>query len=172
MNFNCLAVDLRSGDRYNFTVNETVSRAREQGFSTSLYESIKDVRAAVEYIKKISSKPLILLGSSFSASLSLIAAKDDPNIQAIIAFSPGEFFLPEKEMRRELTSYPKPVFAGFAEEEAYYVMEMFSQTSKESLSLFSPSYKSGKRTAEALLSSNESSDEYWLALIIFLRSLK
>ena len=172
MNFNCLAVDLRSGDKYNFTINETASHARELGLSTSLFESIKDVRAAIEYVKRISGKPVILLGSSFSASLSLITAKDDPNIQAVIAFSPGEFFLPVKELKSELKAYPKPVFAGFSEEEAVYVENMFSLSHDDSIRLFSPSYKSGKRTAEALLSSNESSDEYWLALIIFLRSLQ
>jgi hypothetical protein len=52
------------------------------------------------------------------------------------------------------------------------VKEMFSLSNNDKISLFSPSYNTGKRTAEALLSSNESNDEYWLALLLFLRTLQ
>ncbi len=172
MNYNCLAVDLRSGDRYGFTVNETALEARENSLSTSLMESIKDVRASVEYVKKMSDHPVILLGSSFSASLAIIAAKADTAVKAVVAFSPGEFFLPVTEIKNELQDFNKPIFAGFSEEEAPYVREMFSLSTSNKISLFYPSYNAGKRTAEALLSSNDSNDEYWLALLIFLRSLQ
>jgi len=172
MNYNCLAVDLRSGDRYGFTVNETAQRAKEKGLSTVLLESLKDVKSSIEYIKTISDKPVILLGSSFSASLAIIEAKKDSTVKAVVAFSPGEFFLPVIELKNELQDFNKPVFAGFSEEEAYYVKDIFSLSNNDRLSLFSPSYNYGKRTAEALLSSNKSNDEYWLALLIFLRSLQ
>jgi len=173
MNYNCLAVDLRSGDRYGFVVNETALRAREKGLNTTLIECLKDINASIEFVKKISNLPIILLGSSFSASLAILTAKNDSAVKAVIAFSPGEFFLPGIEIKSELEDFNKPVFAGFSDEEELYIRDMFSlAVNHNNINLFSPSDNAGKRTAEALLSLNNSSDEYWLALLIFLRSIQ
>lgn len=172
MNYNCLAVDLRSGERYGFILNETASGAKEKSYSNTLIESLKDVKASIDYIKQISPHPLILLGSSFSASLSLIAAKDDEDIKSIIAFSPGEFFYPEIEMKNIIQEIDKPIFIGVSTDEADYIKNIFNKDDADNIVFFQPSDAPGKRSAEALLSSNPSNDQYWLALIIFMRSLK
>lgn len=172
MNYNCLAVDLRSGERYGFVINETASRAREKSYSNSLIESLKDIKASISYIKKLNSQPLILLGSSSSASLSLIAGMDDENVRAVIAFSPGEFFLPEIEMTNINQQFNKPLFIGVAEEETSFVKNIFNIKDKNNITFFQPSEGPGKRSAEALHSSNRNNEEYWLALIIFMRSLR
>ena len=169
MNYNCLAVDLRSGGRYSFTENETAKLAREKGFSTRLYESLKDVTAAIKYIRTISEEPIALLGSSYSSSLSLIAASKNTDVKAVIAFSPGEFFLPEITVNSILNSLTIPVFAGCSTEEYPYVTDMFEGSENQNYILFKPSSGKGTRTAEALLQNKESSDEYWLALLIFIR---
>ncbi len=172
MNYNCLAVDLRSGDKYGFTTNETTKLAREKGFNTRLYESLKDIKAAIAYVQEISEEPIILLGSSYSSSLSLFAAGEFPEVKAVITFSPGEFFLPETSLQSVLKDFNKPVFAGCSTEEYPYVAEMFQNSDNQNYIIFKPSYGQGKRTAEALLPGNETSDEYWLALLIFIRSIR
>ena len=172
MNYNCLAVDLRSGNNYGFVVNETAVRAKEKGINTRLYESLKDIRASVEYIRNKSSNPIILLGSSFSSSLSLIAGKEEPVVKALIAFSPGEFFLPEITLGNVLQNYNKPVFAAFSTTEFPFVEDAFKEADSELITVFKPISGPGKRTAEAMLSSSEDSNEYWLALLIFFRSIR
>ena len=171
LNVNCLAVDLRSGGRHEFTINETARLAKENGFNTSLYESVKDVHAAIDYVKKESGKPVILMGSSYSASLSLIAAKDNPDVKAVIAFSPGEFFLPGTELAKILTEYKNPVFAGFSTEEYPYFAGPLEDQVNDNIILFKPSYGPGKRTVEALNNASPNAEEYWFALLIFFRSL-
>ena len=173
MNYNCLAVDMRSGNRYGFIINETSVRAKEKGYNTSLYESLKDVNAAIEYVRKINLKtPFILLGSSFSSSLALITAKNDPDIKAIIAFSPGEFFLPEMELINVVKDYTKPVFAGFSLAEYPFFASDLMDIQNEHITLFKPSHGPGTRTAEALLSASANAEEYWFALLVFIRSIR
>lgn len=172
MNYNCLAVDLRSGERYGFILNETASKAKEIGLSNVLYESLKDIRASIAYVKKINTHPVILFGSSFSASLALIAAMNDEDVKAVIAFSPGEFFLPDIEMKTVIQDINKPVFIGMSQQEAEYVNKMLVSKNNNNIVVFQPSDEPGKRTAEALLDTNQSNNEYWLALLIFMRSLQ
>ena len=43
MQYNCLAVDLRSGNTYNYVENETAKKALELDYSTSLIQASRDV---------------------------------------------------------------------------------------------------------------------------------
>ena len=72
LGYNCLAVDLRSGLKSSYVKNETAARAKEKGYSLKFLDSKKDMLAAIEYAKRYNRKPIILFGSSYSASLSLI----------------------------------------------------------------------------------------------------
>ena len=51
MGFNCLAVDLRSGEAVNGIVNETWKFADSLGMETRFTDAYSDVRAAVSYVK-------------------------------------------------------------------------------------------------------------------------
>ena len=172
MNYNCLSVDLRSGYRYDFTINETAMRAKEKGMNTALFESINDIKASIGYLKEISGEPVILMGSSYSATLALLIGKDNPDVKAVIAFSPGEFFLPEITLTNVLDGYYKPVFAGFSAAEYSFFTGTPELTDNENITLFKPSHGPGKRTVEALLDASENSVEYWFALLVFFRSLR
>ena len=110
--YNCLAVDLRSGYAYGFVDNETALRAKQKGFNTSLISSAKDIDAAIDYAVRLSGQPVILLGSSSSASLCLIEGAGNPNVKAIMALSPGEFFKPGIEIRQLAYHYFQACFCG------------------------------------------------------------
>jgi dienelactone hydrolase len=172
LNYNCLAVDLRSGDRYEFTTNETAKRAKEMGLANGLYESAKDVKASIDYVKSLSDSSIILFGSSFSATLSIILAENDSLIDAVIAFSPGNFFSPESDLKEIIPDYKKPLFAGFSVDEFPFVEEIFAETELNNLTVFKPINSNGIRTTKALLNSNAGSDEYWFALLVFFRNIR
>lgn len=171
MNYNCLAVDLRSGDDLGFTKNQTAIRARENGYVFSISAASRDIEAAIEYIHEISTKKIILFGSASSANLALITGKCNDYVNAIVAFSPGEYFAPEYELKSILSNYPKPIFIACTKEEYEYISNIeeldFSNTN-----LFKPSSEEGVRGTMALLSQNRSRDEYWLAMLIFFKSLQ
>ncbi len=171
MNYNCLAVDLRSGDKFGFVENETAKRALREGFNTSLLRSVKDIEAAIQYAYNLSSQPVILLGSSASASLCLIAGLDNPEVKAIMAFSPGEYFKPGMEIEQLASHISKPLFVATSGSEAAYVKEMFLDTNKKFLNLFGPGILSHERGAGLLSRQNPESDQYWLAVLIFIKSL-
>ena len=108
--YNCLAVDLRSGGEVNYIQNQTALVAVHKGYPTDYLSSLKDIEASIKWVKERSDKPVVLFGSSFSASLSLLMAKDNPDIDAVIAFSPGEFFEPEINIKTEIKNLEKTGF--------------------------------------------------------------
>lgn len=92
--YNCIAVDLRSGGDVNGILNETWKYADSLHMETRYTDAYNDIRAAVSYAKKTyPGAKLFLFGSSYSASLSLKYAGDNPTgINGVVAFSPGEYF--------------------------------------------------------------------------------
>jgi len=94
MGYNCLAVDQRSGGEVNGVKNQTKQTAEKAGKGTSYVDALPDMRAAIAYVRKMY-KPakLIVWGSSYSSALSLKLAGDHPDqIDAVLAFAPGEYF--------------------------------------------------------------------------------
>jgi dienelactone hydrolase len=171
MNFNCMAVDLRSGDDIAYVKNETAIRAREGGYSNSMSDASKDFEAAIKYLYEISGKEICLFGSASSASLALIVGLENEHIKAIVAFSPGEYFAPEYQLKSILADYPKPVFVGCTAEEFLYLSDIEGFSGSDKI-LFKPSSGEGLRGTHALLKENPSRDEYWLSLLIFFKSLQ
>ncbi|SEJ97094.1 Serine aminopeptidase, S33 [Sphingobium sp. AP50] len=87
--YSTVLVDLRSGGSLygpNRTVNKYGKSA--QNFS----DALPDIEAALNWAR-LQGPPVILLGSSYSASLCLRVAADNPSrVAAVLAFSPGEYF--------------------------------------------------------------------------------
>src|SRR5688572_28521508 len=69
LGFNCLAVDLRAGRQVNRVVNQTARTARMRGISTERLDARKDIEAAVAFASNRYGRKVILLGSSYSATL-------------------------------------------------------------------------------------------------------
>ena len=172
LNYNCLAVDLRSGDNENFVSNETARMARQTGKPTRYLDASADVQAAIDYAYNLNNKKVILFGSSYSASLCLLIGKDNPNVQAVIAFSPGEYFGEDLRLENELDLFDKPLFVTGTRTEYTYITQMLQNLNPESYTLFQPSDSVGIHGSKALWEDNESKDEYWLALLLFFNSLK
>jgi pimeloyl-ACP methyl ester carboxylesterase len=169
--YNCLAVDLRYGDEEKYIRNETAQRAREMSASRTMIDCTKDIEAAIDYAFSKSKKQVVLLGSSFSASLSLIVGKDHPNVLAVIAFSPGEFFQDDFNVYERLANYPKPVFAAGMKREEPYLNDMLALVPDDKKTIFIPETSEGEYGAKALWESNSSSFEYWLGLLVFFKSI-
>jgi dienelactone hydrolase len=104
LGFNALAVDLRWGgtDPWNGVVTETSARngtaeiiandGRDRQWATIL-ESETDMAAALRWLRANGfSGPLVVWGSSFSATLVFQVAADEPDlVTALVSYSPGEY---------------------------------------------------------------------------------
>ncbi len=172
LEYNCLAVDLRSGGEENYIRNETHDRARALNMSHTQRDALMDITASVNYILKISDKKVILMGSSYSASLCLMAANHNPDVIAVIACSPGEYFLPWIEVKENLKNFDKPLFCTTSATEYKYVTQMLNEISDTLKVIFKPGKGKGLHGAKALWVVNETSQEYWLELLIFFKGLK
>ena len=113
MGFNVMAVDLRNGIGVNGITNETAALVLKKKVDKSRSAAINDVRASINYIKKhYSPKKLLLWGSSYSGSIVLMIGGDNPNVDAVLAFSPGEYFTEKGHtfVRDNVGNLGKPVF--------------------------------------------------------------
>ncbi|MDA3954553.1 MAG: dienelactone hydrolase family protein [Bacteroidales bacterium] len=169
--YNCLAVDLRSGGEVNYIQNHTALLAVQQDYPVDYLSSQKDIEAAINWVKERSKKQIVLFGSSFSASVCLIVAKNNPDIKAVIAFSPGEYFTPERTIQSEIKDFDKPVFAASSQRENSYVDQLLSEVPSENKIIFAPK-TGGEHGSKSLWESNPNSQEYWLALTMFFSKIK
>jgi pimeloyl-ACP methyl ester carboxylesterase len=172
-NFNCLAVDLRSGNNSNYVRNETARRAM-QTFKPSLFlDAENDIEAAIEYAYNLNNQNVILLGSSFSASLCMMIGNRNPHVKAVIAFSPGEYFGNDLRLEAELDTFRVPLFVTGTETELPYIDKMLEKiSSQENVTVYRPVTPPGQHGSMALWEDNPTKDEYWLALLVFFNSLK
>ena len=170
LRYNCLAVDLRSGDNSNYVPNETARKAGGNSSRIKYLDALPDIHAAIDFAWELNPKPMILLGSSYSASLVLLEEKNE-HVKAIIAFSPGEYFGEDLRVESSIDStWSKPLFVSVTEREEPYVQQMIANIPEESYTIFKPESE-GVHGAKALWSDNSSKDEYWLALLLFINNL-
>jgi len=173
LGYNCLAVDLRSGKECNFILNETAQNAQTKGISPKLLDSEKDIEASISYLaQKDSLANIYLLGSSFSASLSLKEAIENSLVKAVVAYSPGEYFGEELKIKDVISNINKPVYVGCAKSEVKYVSELLSNIKHRKIAIFHPNYGEGEHGSKALSWESEARNEYWLDLLLFLKKLK
>lgn len=171
MDYNCLAVDLRNGGNKDFVSNETVKQCRLRKCSNTVPDVEMDMIASIDYAIGKSSRPVILLGSGANGSLSLKMACEIDSVRAVVALSPGEYFLPYINIQDTIKSINKPVFITSSLSEFSYVSDLASGVEESYLTLFEPKLGEGERGTGALSSSNETSSEYWLALLLFFKDL-
>jgi alpha-beta hydrolase superfamily lysophospholipase len=165
--FSCLAIDQRSGMKVFGVDNETSALAKQNGLATGYLDAKQDVEAAVDYGYDLNNKqPIIILGSSYSASLALLIAAHSEKIDAIIAFSPGEY-LKGINLAEELKSLGKPIFATSAKKEIGDVSQLLRHVSPGYVHQFRPGVD-GFHGSKALWASVKGSEEYWEAMAKFL----
>jgi dienelactone hydrolase len=169
--YNCLSIDLRSGDEINEVKNETAIHAREKNKGTSYLDAEQDIVAAIDYAYTKSKKKVVLVGSSYSASLVLkIAAKND-KVKAVLAFSPGEYFGKSLVLKDNIKSIPVPVFVTSSKEEAPALTKLMADVLAPIKQQFIPASK-GEHGSRALWKENQNAHEYWLAVLMFMRQVK
>lgn len=169
--FNCLAVDLRSGKESNGVANETAKEAAAQIKSTTFEDSEQDMIAAIDFLYDKYKKPVIILGSSFSASLALKVAVENYKVSGVAAFSPGEYFSDNTFVRNNIKNLLKPVFITSSLKESENVTDLVKDVNSRIKVQYIPSSK-GEHGAKALWSENPYNQEYWIALMSFLDKMK
>ena len=158
-----LAVDQRSGGEFNGVRNETV---RSAGGSTDYIDAIPDIVAASKWARQESgARNVGVLGSSYSAGLVLVlSAQDSAFADAVMSFSPGEYFGSSDYVAQELDSISVPVFLTSARAEVGQ-WQAFQTSIKSPVVGFVPT-GTGRHGASALNSAD--GVEYWSALEGFL----
>jgi dienelactone hydrolase len=173
LGYTCLAIDLRVGAEANFILNETAARETTKGAEHSQYSILLDIEAGLNYIKTLHKEPGILLfGSSFSASLALLRAAGGDDINAVVAFSPGEFFQPEISLEQKLESIKIPVFIACPRGEFAFIEKLSSRIEDKYKTIFIPERGEGLHGAKTLWWESATRNEYWLALLFFLNEIK
>jgi dienelactone hydrolase len=115
LGFNALAIDQRSGGNAWGRTNETVQRL---GKSTGYDEALLDLEGALQWAKSSAQTgPIILWGSSYSAALVfLLAANHRGEVNAILAFSPGEYLGGSSTVRKAAAQVSIPIFVTSAKD--------------------------------------------------------
>jgi dienelactone hydrolase len=170
--YNCLAVDLRSGGEVNYIQNHTALLATQQGYPTDFLSSQKDILAAIKWVKQRTKKPVILFGSSFSASLCLLVATNNHDVKAVIAFSPGEYFVDQMTVKDKLSDLKKPIFITSSKRENPFVTDLVSLVPSSFKTVFEPKDGPGEHGSKSLWKSNPNNTEYWFALTMFFSKIK
>jgi dienelactone hydrolase len=169
--YNCLAIDARSGKEANGIINETAVLAQKNKKSTNYLDAEQDILAAIDYAFKKSNKKIILVGSSYSASLVLKIAATNDKVKAVLAFSPGEYFGDKLNLKETIKTLDKPVFATSSKEEAPSLSDLMKGIKSSNKTQFTPSSE-GDHGSKALWKNPGSNyHEYWLALFMFMRNV-
>ncbi len=169
LGYNVIAIDLRSGDRVCSINNETAKAAKAAKKPSDYIDAEQDIVAAIDYVYKQLNKNVILLGSSYSASLVLKIAKENDKVDAAVAFSPGEYFGSSLSVQKAIAGLNKPVFVASSKSEAPNVTSLIKDVTSKNKSQFVPSHE-GAHGSKCLWSVSEGNQEYWLALMFFLQN--
>jgi alpha-beta hydrolase superfamily lysophospholipase len=107
--FDAIAIDQRSGGTRFGHTNQTVDAL---GASANYRDAFADLEAALAYARNTRpGKPVILWGSSYSASLVfMLAARRPEGVAAILAFSPGEYFGGGAPVAKAAAKVTVPIF--------------------------------------------------------------
>ncbi len=172
LGYNCLALDQRSGEEVNYIKNETAARAKAKNLPTNYLDALPDIHAAINYIKQKTNKPIVLWGSSYSASLSLIVASKELKVGAVVVFSPGEYFEPSNYIQSKISKISVPILALSSRSEYPAMDSLLSVVPKSLLTTFQPSAGEGVHGSKALWELNPTNKEYWMAVTVFFSKLK
>lgn len=168
LGFNAMAIDQRSGETAHGIPNLTYKEAKENGLSTEYMDAKKDIEAAIDYTFELNNdQPIIIVGSSYSASLCLLIAITNPKVKAAAAFSPGEY-LEGISLKDSLDSIQKPLFITSSKLEIAQTLQLISGIDSNFVTHFKPEVE-GIHGARALWKETEGHKEYWNAFLKFLK---
>ena len=171
LGFSCMAIDQRSGLEVNGIINQTAIDANNKLRNVGYAGAKQDVEAAIDYLYKLNGEqPIILVGSSYSASLALWIGSENLKTKAIAVFSPGEYLTGIK-LKQTIKSISIPVFATSSKREIKPVEKLLSQVKPNLITQFKPKLK-GYHGSKALWKKNDGHENYWNAFKDFLLEQK
>ena len=170
--FNCIAMDQRSGGPIASAQNETNLSAKENGAGVDYLDAIQDITAGVNYTADRYDQKVILWGSSYSSSLVLWEGMNNENVKSTISFSPGDYFPEIGSLTDSLTNYTKPFFITCSKAEIPGTEAILSKmTFGDKQTHFKPT-GDGHHGSRALWINQDGGEEYWMAVLDFLNSIK
>ncbi|CAN5903451.1 hypothetical protein BH11MYX2_BH11MYX2_28310 [soil metagenome] len=171
LGFNAMAVDARAGEATQGVGNDTSASACALGKPTAYLDAIADVQAAVGEARARFQGALIVWGSSYSSSL-VLALGHDLRADAVISFSPGEYFenegKPSTWVAEQARSLSVPVFITSAKSEAGSWAPIAAAITPSLVTTFVPE-TAGHHGSSALWPTQPDADAYWAALTPFLQ---
>lgn len=165
--YSIIAIDQRSGGEVNNVKNKTYLNALLRGENTDYMSSKQDIEAAIDYIYSYYKKPILLVGSSYSASLAMLIGKNNPKIKAVAAFSPIEY-LDSISLKDSIKGFDKPLFITSSKKEINSINNLISDIEFHLLNQYKPK-TIGVHGSKALWSKNNESNLYWEAFYLFLK---
>lgn len=170
LGFTCLAIDQRSGNSINNNINQTAKLAKEKKLPNDYIDAEKDIVASLEYLFKKYNKKIILVGSSYSSSLVIkIAALHQDKVEAVVSFSPGEYFNDSTIITSSLKKMMFPIFITCSKKEIEETSKLLKDGKLKNVTFFKPKQE-GKHCSKALWTENPDHLEYWTALLKFISS--
>ncbi|MBK5285892.1 MAG: dienelactone hydrolase family protein [Bacteroidia bacterium] len=169
--FNCLAIDQRSGKECNAVTNETAKVAASKNKPGNYIDAKPDIVAAIDFLYNKYNRRIILIGSSYSASLALILSKENEKVCATAVFSPGEYFGDAISVGKIIAGLDKPVYVTSSLNESTAVTELMKDVVSKLKVQFIPTSQ-GNHGSRALWASNSNNQEYWITLMAFLSKVK
>lgn len=172
LGFSCMAIDQRSGKEVNGIKNETALDADRKEMNVGFAGAKVDLETAINYLYNINGgKKIILVGSSYSASLSLwIAGERNKKIKAVAAFSPGEY-LKGRNLAELIKPIKTPVFVTSSKRETKSVTELMRYVKQKYVTQYKTS-KEGIHGSRALWETTDDSKAYWNAFKKFILAQK
>lgn len=173
LGFNCIVVDLRSGESVNGIENETALRARQAGKNVRYVDALPDIEAALRYAKsQYSESKTIAWGSSYSAALVLHIAGVQPElVDGVLAFAPGEYFSKQGKskswIQETAVNIDVPVFITSARNEQCNWLAIYAAIPAKQKTTFIPTTQ-GNHGSRALWEQFDDSEDYWDAVNAFL----
>ncbi|MBL7784659.1 MAG: alpha/beta hydrolase [Chitinophagales bacterium] len=170
LGYNCLAIDQRSGGKKLGGNNPTAIAAQKANKPTDYLSAEQDILAAIDTICNLYHKSVVLLGSSYSASLAMKIGASSPKVKSVIAFSPGEYFSEQSDtyLSQYVRQLKKPLFITSSKSEAEACKTLFNFACSRTKVQFIPSGE-GIHGARALWQQTPNHAEYWDALVDFLK---
>lgn len=169
--FNCIAIDQRSGGPIGAVQNETYNRAIALGLPTNYVDAQQDIEAAIDFAKTRFNTPLILWGSSYSSTLALYIGAENPLVEAVVSFSPGDYLADEKgSLVPIMANFSKPYFITSSKSEGVGVSNLLPDEKNANQTVFTPKGP-GHHGSRALWINQSGGEEYWEAIEVFLASM-
>ena len=135
--YTCLAIDQRSGDHWSGIKNATAARARIKRLKTNYIDARPDLDAAIKWLRKEGYKgKLAIVGSSYSSSLAIYIGADNPDVNAVVSFSPGDYLPPRGSILEAAKRLDKPTLVVCPPREEGQAKQVYGPIAAEAKELY------------------------------------